>query len=94
LGQGFAKELTEMPMSRIHTALRAHCLEKVAEASRNAKISETGQEYEYWSRLRAKWSDLAEFYCPEPTKIPSEQTDIQHPETGIQHPETAIQYPE
>jgi len=58
-------------MSRMHTALLAHCREKATEALRNAEISETSGEHEYWIALQAKWNDLADFYCPEePANIP------------------------
>jgi hypothetical protein len=49
-------------MSHIRTSLYRFCLEMASEALRNAEMSDSHRDYEYWSSLKNKWSDLADFY--------------------------------
>jgi len=49
-------------MLRVRTSLYAFCLERASEALRNAQMSDSHHEYEYWSCLEAKWNDLADVY--------------------------------
>jgi hypothetical protein len=50
-------------MTRIRTSLCLFCLGKASEARRKAEVAATYRDYEHWSAMKAKWNDLANFYC-------------------------------